>query len=167
MITIFRADITTLPVDAIVNAANSDLAGGRGVDGAVHAAAGPELAAELRRYSGCATGSAVITRGHRLPAQFVIHAVGPVWRGGAHGEADLLARAYETSFTLARDQGAIRTIAFAAISTGVYGFPKAPAAEIALTAMLAHEGEFDEITACLFDEQSVELYRETLERLSA
>jgi O-acetyl-ADP-ribose deacetylase len=167
MITIFRADITTLHVDAIVNAANSDLAGGGGVDGAVHAAAGPELAAELRRYSGCATGSAVITRGHRLPAQFVIHAVGPVWRGGAHGEAGLLARAYETSFALARDHGAIRTIAFAAISTGVYGFPKAPAAEIALTAMLAHEGEFDEITACLFDEQSVELYRETLERLSA
>ena len=167
MITILRSDITTLPVDAIVNAANSALAGGGGVDGAIHAAAGPELAAELRRHSGCDTGSAVITGGHRLPARFVIHAVGPVWRGGGHGEADLLARAYETSFALARDQGSIRTIAFAAISTGVYGFPKPPAAEIALAAMLAHEEEFDEITACLFDEQSVTLYRETLERLRA
>jgi O-acetyl-ADP-ribose deacetylase len=165
MISILRADITTLPVDAIVNAANSALAGGGGVDGAIHAAAGREMATELRRYSGCATGSAVVTRGYRLPARFVIHAVGPVWRGGDYGEADLLARAYETAFALARDQGSIRTIAFAAISTGVYGFPKASAAQIALGAMLAHEDEFDEITACLFDGQSVELYRETLDRL--
>ena len=165
MITILRADITTLPVDAIVNAANSALAGGGGVDGAIHAAAGPEMATELRQYSGCATGSAVITRGYRLPARFVIHAVGPVWRGGDHGEAELLRRAYETSFAIARGQGSIRTIAFAAISTGVYGFPKPSAAQLALGAMLAHEDEFDEITACLFDEQSVRLYHDTLERL--
>ena len=167
MITLLRADLTTLPVDAIVNAANSALAGGGGVDGAVHAAAGPELALELRRYSGCSTGSAVITRGYRLPARFVIHAVGPVWRGGGHGEAELLAGAYETSFALARDEGSIRTIAFAAISTGVYGFPKPAAAEIALGVMLAHERAFDGITACLFDEASVALYRDTLARLRA
>lgn len=167
MITILRSDITTLRVDAIVNAANSALAGGGGVDGAIHAAAGPELAIELRRHSGCPTGSAVLTRGYRLPARFVIHAVGPVWRGGSHGEAELLAGAYETSFALAREAGSIRTIAFAAISTGVYGFPKSAAAEIALGVMLAHEGAFDEITACLFDEPSVTLYRETLARLRA
>ena len=165
MINILHSDITTLPVDAIVNAANSALAGGGGVDGAIHGAAGPELAAELRRYQSCPTGSAVITRGYRLPARFVIHAVGPVWQGGNHDEAELLARAYETSFRLARDDGSIRTIAFPAISTGVYGFPKAPAAEIALASMLAHEGEFDAVTACLFDPQGAALYRETLERL--
>ena len=121
MIAIVRADITRLSVDAIVNAANSALAGGGGVDGAIHAAAGPELAAELRKYSGCPTGTAVITRGYRLPARFVIHAVGPVWRGGKEREAELLASAYETSFRLAREEGSIRTIAFAAISTGEIG----------------------------------------------
>jgi O-acetyl-ADP-ribose deacetylase (regulator of RNase III) len=167
VIEILRADITRLPADAIVNAANSALVGGGGVDGAIHAAAGPELAAELRRYSGCPTGSAVITRGYRLPARFVIHAVGPVWHGGEQREADRLASAYETSFRLAREEGSIRTIAFPAISTGAYGFPKAPAAEIALGVMLAHEAELERITACLFDEQSAQLYRETLARLTA
>ena len=165
MIQVVHADITTLPVDAIVNAANSSLAGGGGVDGAIHAAAGPEMAAELRRYSGCPTGSAVMTRGYRLPARFVIHAVGPIWRGGEYRERELLATAYETSFTLARDEGSVRTIAFPAISTGVYGFPKAPAAEIALGVMLTHEEAFDTVTACLFDEQSAELYRKMLARL--
>ncbi len=166
MIDIRRADITRLTdVDAIVNAANSALAGGGGVDGAIHAAAGPELAAELRRYSGCPTGSAVITRGYRLPARFVIHAVGPVWRGGTEGEAELLASAYETSFRLAREEGSIRSIAFPAIATGVYRFPKAQAADIALGVMLAHETEFERTIACLFDEESTRLYRETLERL--
>ena len=165
MISILCADITRLPVDAIVNAANSALAGGGGVDGAIHAAAGPELAAELRRYPSCPTGSAVITRGYRLPARFVIHAVGPVWRGGDSGEAELLAGAYEASFRLAREEGSITTIAFPAISTGVYGFPKAPAAEIALGVMLTHEREFEGITACLFDEPSADVYRETLTRL--
>ena len=143
VIDILRADITTLRVDPIVTAANSALAGGGGVDGAIHAAAGPELAAELRRHHGCATGSAVLTRGYRLPARFVIHAVGPVWRGGDQGEAALLASAYETSFRRARDEGSIRTIAFSAISTGVYGFPKPAAAEIALGAMMSHEEEFE------------------------
>jgi O-acetyl-ADP-ribose deacetylase (regulator of RNase III) len=167
MITIVHADITTLHVDAIVNAANSALAGGGGVDGAIHAAAGPEMAAELRRYRGCPTGSAVITRGFRLPARFVIHAVGPIWRTGREGEPELLASAYESSFRVARDAGSIRTIAFPAISTGVYGFPKPRAAEIALRAMIAHEAEFEAITACLFDEASAQLYRDTYAQLRA
>jgi len=165
LIEILHADITTLDVDAIVNAANSALAGGGGVDGAIHAAAGPEMMAELRRHSGCPTGSAVITKGYRLPARFVIHAVGPVWREGEYGEADLLRHAYEASFRLARGEASIRTIAFPAISTGVYGFPKAPAAEIALGVMLAHETEYERIIACLFDAQSTDLYGKTLTRL--
>ena len=165
MISILQGDITRLSIDAIVNAANSALAGGGGVDGAIHAAAGPDLAAELRRFPGCPTGGAVITRGYKLPARFVIHAVGPVWHGGGEREAELLESAYETSFRLARDEGSIRTIAFSAISTGVYGFPKPQAAEIALGTMLAHEEEFDRIVACLFDEKNAELYRETLQRL--
>ena len=165
MIEILHADITTLRVDAIVNAANSALAGGGGVDGAIHGAAGPDMMAELRRYPGCPTGSAVITRGYRLPARFVIHAVGPIWRGGNEGEAELLRGAYDASFRLALAEGSIRTIAFPAISTGVYGFPKIPAAEIALTVMLSREAEFDSITACLFDAHSADLYRKTLARL--
>jgi O-acetyl-ADP-ribose deacetylase (regulator of RNase III) len=165
LIEILHADITTLDVDAIVNAANSALAGGGGVDGAIHTAAGPEMMAELRRHSGCPTGSAVLTKGYRLPARFVIHAVGPVWREGEYGEADLLRRAYEASFRLARGEASIRTIAFPAISTGVYGFPKAPAAEIALGVMLAHETEYERIIACLFDAQSTDLYGKTLTRL--
>jgi O-acetyl-ADP-ribose deacetylase len=165
LIQILHADITTLHVDAIVNAANSSLAGGGGVDGAIHAAAGPEMAAELRRYPGCPTGSAVMTQGYRLPARLVIHAVGPIWRGGDHGETRLLARAYETSFRVAREEGSVRTIAFPAISTGIYGFPKEPAAEIAIGVMLAHEAELESISACLFDEESAELYRKTLARL--
>lgn len=106
-----------------------------------------------------------MTRGYRLPARFVIHAVGPIWRGGEYRERELLATAYETSFTLARDEGSVRTLAFPAISTGVYGFPKAPAAEIALGVMLTHEEEVETITACLFDERSADLYRATLARL--
>jgi O-acetyl-ADP-ribose deacetylase (regulator of RNase III) len=165
MIEIIRGDITTLKVDAIVNAANSALAGGGGVDGAIHAAAGRELAAELRKYPGCPTGSAVMTRGYRLPARFVIHAVGPIWRAGKDREPELLKSAYETSFKLALDEGSIRTIAFPAISTGVYGFPKAPAAQIALGVMLGHDGDFERVIACLFDDPAAALYRETLVRL--
>jgi O-acetyl-ADP-ribose deacetylase len=123
------------------------------------------MAAELRRYPGCPTGSAVMTQGYRLPARLVIHAVGPIWRGGDHGETRLLARAYETSFRVAREEGSVRTIAFPAISTGIYGFPKEPAAEIAIGVMLAHEAELESITACLFDEESAELYRKTVARL--
>ncbi|HEX4681464.1 MAG TPA: O-acetyl-ADP-ribose deacetylase [Gemmatimonadaceae bacterium] len=165
MIDIVRGDITRLDVDAIVNAANSALAGGGGVDGAIHRAAGPELMRELRLYAGCATGDAVVTRGYALPAHYVIHAVGPVWRGGLHGERELLERAYEASFARARETGIVRSIAFPAISTGVYGFPKREAAEIALRVMRAHEREFDRIVACLFDEATEKLYRDALDAL--
>ncbi|MBI4542201.1 MAG: O-acetyl-ADP-ribose deacetylase [Gemmatimonadetes bacterium] len=167
MIEILQADITTLAVDAIVNAANEALRGGGGVDGAIHRAAGPELLAECRRHPGCPTGTAVLTRGYRLPARFVIHTVGPIWRGGASGEAELLARAYESVFEVARAEGTIRSLAFPAISTGVYGYPKAAAGEIALRAMRAHADEFDRIVACLFDAESAQAYRDTLGRLSS
>ena len=165
MIEILRTDITTLPVDAIVNAANSALRGGGGVDGAIHRAAGPELMRELERYDHCATGDAVITGGGRLPAGFVIHAVGPIWRGGDAGEHALLERAYERAFRLAREEPAIRRIAFPAISTGAYGFPKRDAARIALETMLRNEPHFERIVAALFDEESERLYRETLAAL--
>jgi O-acetyl-ADP-ribose deacetylase len=159
MIEITVGDITKVTVDAIVNAANSALRGGGGVDGAIHRAAGPELLAHLRRFDHCPTGSAVITPGFRLPARFVIHAVGPVYRDGQQGEAELLASAYDASFRAALDEGSIRSIAFPAISTGVYGYPKEDAARIALSRMRAHETQFDRIVACLFDEGSAEIYR--------
>jgi O-acetyl-ADP-ribose deacetylase len=161
VITVVRADITTLDVDAIVNAANEALRGGGGVDGAIHRAAGPELLEELRQYPSCPTGGAVLTKGYRLAASYVIHAVGPVWRGGGHGEAALLEAAYESSFARAKERPDIRTIAFPAISTGVYRFPKAEAARIAMRVMRKQEAEFDEITACLFDDDSVALYQRT------
>jgi O-acetyl-ADP-ribose deacetylase len=130
------ADITTLPVDAIVNAANSTLLGGGGVDGAIHRVAGPELVAECRMLNGCATGSAKITRGHRLPAKHVIHAVGPVWNGGGAGEEELLASCYRTALDLAAAKG-LASLAFPAISTGVYRFPPDRAARIAVGTVAA------------------------------
>jgi O-acetyl-ADP-ribose deacetylase len=130
-IEILSADITTLEVDAIVNAANRSLSGGGGVDGAIHRAAGPELLAECRTLDGCETGGARLTRGYRLAAKYVIHAVGPVWDGGARGEARLLASCYRTALRLAGDHG-VRTIAMPAISCGAYRFPRDKAAEITL-----------------------------------
>jgi O-acetyl-ADP-ribose deacetylase (regulator of RNase III) len=158
MIEVVQADITALNVDAIVNAANSSLAGGGGVDGAVHRRAGHALAAAAIPLSPCATGDAVITPGFGLRARFVIHAVGPIWTGGTRGEPEQLRRAYERSFQIAREQGTIRSIAFPAISTGAYRFPRPLAAEIALGVMQAHERDFDRIVACLFDDESAALY---------
>lgn len=164
MITIIHDDITTLDVDAIVNAANERLRGGGGVDGAIHREAGPGLLAELMQFQSCPTGGAVITGGHRLTARYVIHAVGPIWRGGGHGEPALLDRAYESAFACARERGDIRTIAFPSISTGVYGYPKEDAARIAISVMRRHEPEFDRIIACVFSAADREIYEESLSR---
>jgi O-acetyl-ADP-ribose deacetylase (regulator of RNase III) len=159
MIEIVQADITSLRVDAIVNAANSALAGGGGVDGAIHRAAGPRLAGTSMRLAPCPPGEAVITPGFDLPACFVIHAVGPVWRGGQHGEAELLRRTYVSCFRVAKGEPSIRSIAFPAISTGVYGFPREQAARIAIDAMKAHVPDFDRIVACAFDGATLATYR--------
>ena len=162
MIEIVRGDITALDVDAIVNAANSALGGGGGVDGAIHRAAGPELVRASRALAPCPPGDAVITPGFGLRARWVIHAVGPVWSGGDQGERDLLRSAYDRSFALALAQGDVRSIAFPAISTGVYRFPKPLAAEIATDAMRRHDLHFTRIVACAFDAEMEALYRKAL-----
>ena len=154
---IIQGDITTLDVDAIVNAANKTLLGGGGVDGAIHRAAGPELKAECRTLGGCETGEAKITRGYRLKARYVIHAVGPVWRGGDHDEDRLLANAYRNAVALAKAHG-LKSIAFPAISTGAYGFPPDRAAKIAVRALakeLESDTQFERVILCCFSRASV------------
>lgn len=158
MIRIVQGDITKLAVDAIVNAANSSLLGGGGVDGAIHRAAGPELLAACRDLGGCPTGEARITPGFALPARWVIHTVGPVWHGGNGGEAELLRACYENSLALAREKG-LQTVAFPAISTGVYGYPVEAAARIGLQAMHDAEPEFHELIACCFSPEDSDVYR--------
>jgi O-acetyl-ADP-ribose deacetylase (regulator of RNase III) len=164
-IEIVQADITTLTVDAIVNAANSSLLGGGGVDGAIHRAAGRELLEACRRLGRCPTGAAVLTPGFRLPARFVIHAVGPVWQGGGSGEAGLLRRTYQSAFDVARSEPSVRSIAFPAISTGVYRFPRDKAAKIAVEVMRERSADLDRIVAAVFSAADRELYVATLAAL--
>jgi len=154
-----RGDITRLEVDAIVNAANSSLLGGGGVDGAIHRAAGPELVAECRTLHGCKPGQAKATKGYRLPARYVIHTVGPVWNGGGAAKAETLASCYRESLRVAEKLG-LRTIAFPAISTGIYGYPREEAAAIAVGETMAAAERFDRILLVAFDEETFELYRE-------
>ena len=163
-IDIVRGDITKLDVDAIVNAANTTLLGGGGVDGAIHRAAGPELLAECRTLSGCKPGEAKLTRGYRLPARFVIHTVGPVWRGGQRGEPGTLANCYRNSLQLAVENE-IKTIAFPAISCGAYGYPIPEAAQIALKAtrdFLATDDSIDKVAFVLWGEDIYDAYRQLL-----
>ncbi len=158
-LTVIVADITTLAHDAIVNAANSSLLGGGGVDGAIHRAAGPELLAECATLGGCSAGEVKITRGYHLPAPFVIHAVGPVWNGGTHGEDDLLAACYANALDLARENQ-LSSIAFPAISTGVYRFPHDHAARIAVGTVVSelsvHAGTLNEVALCCFSDESAQ-----------
>jgi len=166
-IRIHTGDITRLAVDAIVNAANSSLLGGGGVDGAIHRAAGPELVAECRMLNGCKTGDAKLTKGYRLPARYVIHTVGPVWQGGGKGEAELLASCYRRSLEIAAGKDC-RTVAFPAISTGIYGYPKDEATRIAVgtvDALLGQTTVPEIVTFCCFDEQMAELYRQAVAAL--
>jgi len=162
-----QGDITTLRVDAIVNAANSSLLGGGGVDGAIHRAAGPELLHECRLLGGCKTGEAKLTKGYRLPAKFIVHTVGPVWRGGTHGEPELLASCYRNSLQLAADNDA-HSIAFPSISTGVYGYPVELAARVAVASVSSSLPEIDsihEVTFCCFSAGDFAVYQRLVDAL--
>lgn len=163
-IKLFQGDITKLQVDAIVNAANKTLLGGGGVDGAIHRAAGKDLLAECRSLNGCKTGEAKITKGYLLPAKYVIHTVGPVWYGGKNNEPEKLASCYRESLKLAVENH-VQTIAFPNISTGVYGFPKQEAAEIALReviSFLKNNGSVEQVIFCIFDNENLEIYKQLL-----
>jgi O-acetyl-ADP-ribose deacetylase (regulator of RNase III) len=167
-LSVIQADITTLDVEAIVNAANSTLLGGGGVDGAIHRAAGPELLAECRTLGGCVTGDARITKGYRLRAMHVIHTVGPVWHGGMRDEARLLASCYRRSLELAA-RNSCRSVAFPAISTGVYGYPKEMAAKIAVATVADFLGGSEapeKVIFCCFDQPAAGLHRREIERLA-
>ena len=161
-----QADITTLNVDAVVNAANEALLPGGGVCGAIHRAAGPELEQECRRLGGCRTGEAKLTKGYHLPARYIIHTVGPVWHGGKEGEAELLASCYRRTLELA-DANAIKTLAFPSISTGIYGYPLEEAAKVAIAAtrrFLASPNGLGEVIFCCFSERDLMVYGRQLEK---
>jgi O-acetyl-ADP-ribose deacetylase (regulator of RNase III) len=163
-IRVIRGDITQQAVDAIVNAANTSLLGGGGVDGAIHRVAGRELLAECRLLNGCKTGDAKITRGYKLPARYVIHTVGAVWRGGSHGEADLLTSCYRRSLELASENN-LTSIAFPNISTGVYGYPKDKAADVAVAAVsrfMEQPSSVQDVVFVCFDDESYQLYQDRL-----
>jgi O-acetyl-ADP-ribose deacetylase (regulator of RNase III) len=167
-IEVLVGDITTVDVDAIVNAANSSLLGGGGVDGAIHRAAGPELVAECRQLRGCPTGSAKITGGYRLPARHVIHAVGPVWRGGAAGEPELLSSCYRTALSIAADHG-LASLAFPAISTGIYAYPAELAAGIAVGTVVSQVSgdprSLRRVVFCCFSDAAAQHHMDVLAQL--